>query len=282
MNGRIRPPAAALAATLTTVLLSCASPRERAQNDWALLGLAGEVQQVTTRTYYAGNGSGDLASGGYTVTVFDRDGFLAAEKYFSAGDELTGYRSLERDRSGRAVEEQSRTAAGKLESRVTYRYDERGRLTSEEYFDREGTPTGSYAYQYHTDGRLQRRLMEASYSDGSRRSNEVQYAYDAAGCLIEESFREEGLGRVALRVTYAYEGGRRAYRSDYMYGAWLQFRTFYSYDENGNVTQELCYQIPEGEDSAVYEALTRADRFPKRLLGSRTTREYKYFQAQSR
>lgn len=271
---------AALIAALgvaAALLTCCRAPRKSEPSDWERLGLSGRVQKMVVMSAHSSGEGGELVTGGYAVSVFDPQGWLIEERYYSAQGELAGSRSPQRDRSGRTMGEQGRDADGGLEQRVVYRHDAQGRLAREQYHDSSGALTGEYSYQYDDQGRLQRRLMEASYSDGSRRSNEVLYRYDEAGRLVEEIYREEGLGRIALRVAYAYEGGRRMYRSDYLYGNWLQFRSFYVYDTRDNVVQEVSYQIPESEDSAVYEPLTRAEQFPRRLLSSRTRWEYTYF-----
>jgi antitoxin component YwqK of YwqJK toxin-antitoxin module len=206
---------------------------------------------------------------------------MVDERYYNPENQLTGYRSLKRDREGRIAGEQNWSAAGELESRVAYSHDKQDRLQSETYYDPDGTRRGGCSYEYDAQGRIARRLMDASYSDGSRRSTETRYGYDAAGRLVEETYHDESLGGLALRITYAYVGGKRAYRSDYQRGRWLEFRSFFRYDDSGNVVEEVAYQIPESEDFTVYEPLTRPESFPQRLLSSRRLWEYTYFQGQS-
>lgn len=271
----------AVAAAVAATLCACTAGGQKDQSDWEYLDLTGEVQQVISRVYGAVLGPDDLQLISYTITAFERDGRLVDERYFNTENQLTGYRSLKRGRDGRVAEELYWSAAGELESRVAYTYDRQGRLESEAWCGPDGTRSGGYSYEYDAQGRLARRLMDASYSDGSRRSNEARYGYDAAGRLVEETYHDDSLGGLALRITYAYEGGRRAYRSDYQRGRWLEFRSFFRYDDKGNVVEEVAYQIPESEDSTVYESLTRPERFPRRLLSSRRVWEYTYFQGGS-
>ncbi|TFG85012.1 MAG: hypothetical protein E4H20_01550 [Spirochaetales bacterium] len=271
-------------AVLAAALCACGPQKAETPSDRTERGLSGNVRQVTMKLYYPPQAYGSVPVNRtaldlwmYSITVFDRDGFVSEERYFNRDNRLTSIAIHDRDKEGRPMGLTSRLANGDLELRLVYRYDDEGRRSREEYYDDNGLLTGSYDYRYDDRGRVESSMMEASYSDGSSRLNEIRYRYDASGSAVEEEYREQPSGDVMLRIAHAYRDGRRVYTSHYQRGRWLEGRVFYYYDPDGNLIKESSYQVPDDAEGR-YDGMTREEDFPLAFFSSETRYEYRYFE----
>lgn len=258
------------------VAASPAAPEQRLQDERPARGFNGPVRRATAKRFRpAPDGSGKLAPGGSSVISFDKDGrFLSEEFYGDDGRKASSVR-VSRGKDGRPAGEETRSASGALESKVAFSYGENGKPAEETYFAPDGKPTGAYRYEYDREGKLAKRTMRAEYSDGSTRVNEVDYRYDEAGRLLEETYAEESLGLV-LRIEHIYRNGVRIRSADYQRGSWLEFLTFYDYDKLGNRVRETTFQIPENEYGDSFQSTTSQETLPRTFLSSETIWEYEF------
>lgn len=272
-----------LAAAVAAALLSCAPGAPAVVSDRAERGLSDGVRQATTRLYMPSQAYGSVPSRDpasltlwmYSIAVFGRDGFVADERSFDSGNRLTSLVVYERDADGRPSGSASRSPSGALEQRLVYRYDDAGRRYRREYYDADGGLTGFIEDRYDDRGRVAGRRTETYYSDGEIRSTETAFAYGPSGELLDETYLDPDSGRVLLRVSHAYEDGRRARSYHYQAGSWLEGVEFYYYDANGDLSRQASYQVPD--DGASYDAVAREDDMPPGSFSSETRYEYRYF-----
>ncbi len=243
-------------------------PDERAAR-----GYAGPVRRVVTSRLSL-DGSGKPTLYGSSVIVFDTAGRAGTEEFFDAQGKLTERTMVLRDRSGRPEGQESRTASGLISVRSRYDWDEGGHLVGERWFSADGQSLGAALLEYDGAGRLIQRLSRSTREDGSASDLKVLYRYDQGGQLLDETYADTS-GTV-LRIEHIYRDGRRVRSADYQRGLWLEYLTFYDYDQYGNVVGERSYQIPENEYGASFASVTTEGSLPTSFLASETRREFKY------
>lgn len=151
-----------------------------------------------------------LASGVTVTFQWDDEGRVLSVLEKSSGGSYS--LTYTYDNAGRCVE---RTAARDEipASRTVYTYDDSGRLLTEHTFLSDGTQTGKRSCEYNQQGDLIRETSQWMDQDATVK----EYAY---------SYGENGLPTV--RITVDAELSRSS-------------RTEYTYDEDGNLTQEKRY-----------------------------------------
>lgn len=241
-------------------------------------GLAGPVRRAFATFFHpAYDGSGTLEPYSSSVATFDREGRLQREDFYDAAGTLSARTIALRDADGRPSGEEFRSRSGALESRVVFSYDEDGRLARRDYRSADGTPTGYVELRYDGAGRVAQRSTRTDYGDGTFSITEMRYRYDEASLIVEETIIDEDLGGVALRIEHRYRDGRRIRSSDYQRGHWLEYLTFYRYDDAGNCAEEKSFQIPENEYGDSFASVTTAESLPPSFLSSVTTWSYEYY-----
>ncbi|MBE0662827.1 MAG: hypothetical protein IH597_10180 [Bacteroidales bacterium] len=265
--------------SIAIILLSCSNITEKADNDWVLQGLKGEVKSIREVSYEANMHFGTINQGVKKrenpfdkdrELIFDRKGRIINDVYYEDDGNVFEAYKYTFNEEGKLVEQSFYNSDGNIESIHILKYDEKGqhietifsdsngqiRMTNKNVYNESGklieelwldstkNITSMFELKYDIRGNIIEKIW---YGHDSNLVSKWTYTYDDTGILIEEN--QFGPNGKRYNIKTYDQNGNKIEESSYAPNGSLRSKVSYIYDQNGNKIEESSY-APNGIISA--------------------------------
>lgn len=145
--------------------------------------------------------------------------------------------TIKYDREKNMVETEVYDQEGVLTERYTYAYDNKGNRVETIKYSPEGRVESRFSYEYDDKGR-KTRTME--YKANGTLLKKYVYKYDDDDNLTEEIWYTPK-DKVEQRFVYSYKNGKKTEGYNYSGKGELYYKYAYTYDDDGNLEEEIRY-----------------------------------------
>lgn len=200
--------------TLIT-LLSCDNGQK---NDLSKINLQGDIKQIRTSSYVAGDAFGKL------------------ERKRISGERENS--QIIFDKKGNREQAEIYSQNGKLIRKYTYAYNDKGLRSQVSQYSGRGELSYKYISEY---DEKENRSAVTTYDGKGNISTKTTFKYDEKNNIIEET-EYKGDGSILWKTNFKYDDkGNNIEKERYKFDGKLLHKYVYSYDEKNNVSEEMLY-----------------------------------------
>lgn len=222
-----------------TLISSCTG--NKTKNDLAKNNIKGKVRTITESQYSGIEKFGEAQKKSLVykkIYTYNHNGNLTEECTYKPDGSLKIKTNNKYDEKGNLTEENNYSPDKNsfFNYKCIYKYDEKGNRTELNNYNFDGDLHYKQTYEHDDNGNL---VGEKHYNpDGSFRDNPITYKYDDNSNVVDEKHNNAD-GTVSAQITYIYDNNRKNTEQNFFVNEKLFWHGIYSYDENGNVVEEI-------------------------------------------